>query len=559
MDENIRMEDILAEEEQNLKSRPQRGAINELEIVGFTEDSVLVDVGRKSEGIIPKLEFPQEILNNLQLGSKISVFVYSTVTDSNFPRISFKKALEIGKWNVILEKKANNETIKGRIEKHIKGGLIVDLNGLEAFLPASQIDIRPVSDVKSWVGRDLDFYIIEAVRNKNNIVISRRKILEEERDKVREKVFNNLNIGDVITGRVTRVSKFGAFVDINGFEGLLHEKELSWDKNVRFKGNIEIDQELELKVIGLNKEEGKIFLSRRALLPHPWDGIEERFPVGSTIEGVISSITNFGAFITVDKGVEGLAHTSEFSWRDKNLNISKRYKTGDSIRAKVITIDRGKEKIGLSIKRLEENPWEKAKESYKPGTRLTGKVSHMVPFGAFVDLEIGVEGLIHVSDIDWVRKIKHPKEVLTLGKSVEVAVIGVNVEEEKISLSLKELKENPFKKYKTGVVVNGTVKKIMNYGAFVNLETGIDAFLHISEIYFETDDPKSRLKHPKDAIHEKQQITAKIIAVNTNERTIDLSMKKYEKDIQKQEMNKYLNNNERPTLGDLLGQNTTDD
>jgi len=551
MEENLNMEDVLGSDAA-MPGRHQRGTVSEMEIVAFTDDAVLVDAGKKTEGVIPKDEFPEEKLAALKIGERIAVLVFDAGNDMTAPRLSYRRARVTSAWNAVSAKKERNEPVRGTITRRVKGGYAVDLNGLEALLPMSLADIRPVMRPEELIGHTCDFAIAQMERHKNNVVLSRRQLLDEELGRQIAAFAERVKPGDRAQGTMLAYTRFGAVIDLNGIEALLHERDASWDKKARIKDLMAPGDAVEVLVAGIDEKARKVTVTRKGLLPHPWDGIEERFPLGTIVEGRVSSITNFGAFVELETGVEGLVHASEYSWTDKNPHMQKYAKPGETLRVQVIGIDRAKEKCSLSVKRLDTNPWEEAARVCPPGTRVRGKVSHLAPFGAFVTLPGGIEGLVHVADLAWVQRVRHPRERLSIGQGVEAIVLEIDAAHEKIALGIKQLSQSPFKRYARGKAVPAKVERLAPYGAFVSLEPGVEAFLHVSEIYKEDAGPKDKLAHPKDALALKQEIMVKVIKTNADERKIEVSMKRYEKDHEAEQMRKYMNKSGRLTLGDLF-------
>lgn len=555
--EEMSMEEILKNEESPPGDYRQTGKIISVPIVGITGDAVLVDTGTKVEGIIPKSEFKEEYLSQLKVGDSIPVLLEKLHGSDGHPSVSYRMAVEVSAWKKCSQAFRDETPLECRVIKRVKGGFLVDI-GIEAFVPGSQMEMRPVKRPDEWVGKTIHIMIIEMDQRKRNVVVSRRKIEEKKQKAVKEKFLAAHKVGDVIKGIVTGITKFGAFVDIGGVEGLLHVGNISWYRIRRVEDVLRKGDAIDVKLLSIEQNGDKISLGKKQLEPHPWDGIEDRFKPGAVVEGAVSSVTNFGAFVELEKGVEGLLHATEMSWKGKNVDPKKQVSVGKQINVKIISVDRTREKISLSLKRIEESPWEKAKKVYRPGCRVPGTVTHVTPFGAFVMLPIDVEGLLHVIDMSWIKRVKHPREMVSVGQQLDVVVLGVNVSDEKISLGIKQLTEDPYKKYRVKKVVEGKVKRLMDFGALIELEPGIDAFMHISEMLPRkgvdgNGRGKMRLGHPSEVLSGGDVIKAVVIKVQEAERKIDLSMRKYEKEMEKREIKKYLNADNRLTLGDLLG------
>lgn len=552
--EEMSMEDIFKSEESSSRDETKQGEITSAKIVAITAESIMVDVGMKAEGTIAKDEFKTEYLEQLKPGDSIPVFLGTNRSRDGHPIVSYRRAVEISAWKKITNAFREKIPLEGKIVAKVKGGFLIDV-GIEAFIPSSQMDIRPVRHSDEWIGKTVQVAVTEVDRRKKNVVVSRRTIEEEHQRIIKNKLLSTLKVGDVVKGKVTSITKFGVFVDIGGIEGLLHIGNISWHRIERIEKIIHIDETINVQILSIDKNGDKIALGKKQIEPHPWDGIEERYHAGSIVEGKVTSLTNFGAFVELENGVEGLLHTTEISWKDKNIAPKSVFHIGQVLRLHVLSVDRQSEKISLSLKRTEENPWEKAKKLYPSGSRIQGEISHITPFGAFVMLPLGIEGLIHVSDMSWIKRIRHPHEVVTVGQSVELKVLDVIPEEERISLGLKHLTPDPYEKYRAGSHVTGTVKRLMDFGALVEIEPDIEAFIHISEMVPRDGSQNTRgrrLNHPSEAMRKGDTISAKVIRVNRNERKIDLSVKKYEKDIEQREMKKYMNADNRLTLGEIL-------
>ncbi|MBD3272180.1 MAG: S1 RNA-binding domain-containing protein [Elusimicrobia bacterium] len=557
MVDEICMEDVLKSDDATVPSDSSSGKIISARIVEQTASALLVDVGTKAEGVIPKSEFKEEYLASLNIGDSIPVYCSRITAGDGHPNVSYKKAVEISAWKKIIQAHKDQAVLEGKITSKVKGGFLIDI-GIDAFIPASQMDMKPVRKPDEWIGRIVKVMIVEVDRRKKNVIASRRRVEEQAYQVRKNKLMETIKVDDIVEGTVTSIAKFGAFVDIGGIEGLLHVGNISWYRFDAISDVLKIGQTIKVKILKIEQNGDKIALGKKQIEPHPWDGIEQRYKPGMDVSGTISSITNFGVFVQLEHGVEGLLHASEISWKDKNIDPRKVFSNKQQVVLKILDVDRANEKIALSYKRTQDNPWEKAAAQYRSGTRIAGTVTHVTPFGAFVMLPLDIEGLIHVSDMSWVKRIKHPREVVRVGQQLEVVVLEVNVKDEKISLGLKQLTKDPYKKYKNGAHVSGTVKKVMEFGALVSLEPDIDGFVHISELLpRDHTGGKStvRLSHASEACAVGETIHAKVIRVNPAERKIDLSVKKYEKEMEKKEMEKYMKSDNKLTLGELLNHN----
>ena len=545
-DENISMSELMGPE-----LKVEAGKVISAIVVGKNEDGILVDLGLKYEALIPKTEFEDGIApKELELGKKVNVKFVRFGNNGGSPIVSFRELKEAAVWETISNIHRTAATIEGTIKKKVKGGFVVDI-GLDAFLPSSQLDLRAPKDPKDLdkvIGKTYEFVISEANRSQRNVVLSRRVLLEKGVNEQKEKLFAEVAEGQIRDGVVRNITKFGAFVDIGGVDGLLYIGDLAWYRVKNVEDILKVGQRIRVSVLKIDKKEGKISLGLKQLSVKPWDGAAERYPTGLIVKGKISSISEFGVFVELEQGVEGLIHTSEVSWLSDAKNLKQMFKVGSEIEAKVLALDATSEKISLSIKQLSENPWENAYRHYAPGAKIKGVVSGITPFGVFVKLpEGGVQGLVHVGELSWNKKIKHPSEVVKLGNEIEVVVLSVDPKNEKISLSVKKLEQDPVKKYKVGAIVKGTVARLNDFGAFVTLEDGIDALLRNGEI-----DAAKKIEDPRTVLAVGQAVEAKIIKNEIKERKIEISIKKLDRDRERELIKQFANKEERPTLGELL-------
>ncbi|MFH1367541.1 MAG: 30S ribosomal protein S1 [Elusimicrobiota bacterium] len=547
-EEEITMEELLGAEQ-----KVEQGKKIKVRVVGASPEGVLVDLGMKSEGVILKQEFDSpEKMAELVPGTEVTVFPERTRSESGHPVVSYRRIREMDAWETIRESHKSGAVVEGVVRRKIKGGFIVDI-GIDAFLPASQLDIKRVKDENKFIAQKCMFIVTEFNQGKKNVVVSRRKIQEKEQQETRAKVMETLEEGQILDGIVSGITEFGAFVDLGGFEGLLHVSDIAWHHVKKVGDVLKAGQRVRIKVMKIDKEKGKVSLGMKQLVARPWDSAGEKYKIGDVIKGKITSRTDFGIFVELEPGLEGLVHISEISWDEKGESAIKKYSKGQEIEAKITGIDKEKEKLSLSIKRLKSNPWEEAKNHYPAGTKVKGVVTHLTPFGAFVKLAEGIEGLIHVADMSWTKKVRHPQDVVNENQEVEVIVLDVNTATEKISLSLKHMSEDPFKKYKSGKAVTGTVKRIVDFGAFVELEPGVEALLRGSEISREkVDNPTSQLKAG-------QVIEAKIIKSDVVEKKIDISIRRLDQDREKELLKRYSNKESIPSLGDVLGEHTDEE
>lgn len=502
----------------------QAGTILKGRIIGTVGDDVIVDVGLKSEGVVPMNEWDDR--SAIDPGDMVDVWLETVESDSGLVVISKRKADRILNWQRIVETSNEGDTVRGKVMRKIKGGLLVDI-GVPVFLPASQVDIRRPGDIGEFIGRDIDAKILKIDTERRNIVISRRKFIEEQRQTAKEKVLNELQVGDVRKGTVKNLADFGAFVDLGGIDGLLHITDMSWDRVNHPSDMLKIDQEIEIKVLSIDRDKEKIALGLKQLTENPWDNIEQRYPVNSRIKGEVVNITNYGAFVKLEAGVEGLVHISEMSWTRRINHPSELVSLGDQVEVVVLEIDKDKQEISLGMKQTETNPWTKVAEKYPPNTIIEGKVRNLTNYGAFIEIEEGIDGLLHVSDMSWTKKISHPSEVLKKGDTVRCVVLSVDQEKMRVALGTRQLTEDPWlhaipNTYIPGQIVKGKVTKITNFGVFVELEPDLEGLLHVSEL------ADHKVEDPHDEVKVGSEIEVKILRVDAQERKIGLSKKRAE-------------------------------
>jgi len=498
------------------------GKVVEGTIIAVGKDHVLVDIGYKSEGGIPIDEFPDKTA--VKVGDKIQVFFESKEDQDGVVVLSKLKADKMSHWEETMNLCKEGKVVTGKVMRKVKGGLMVDI-GLEAFLPASHVGLRHVKNLDSFMGKELEFKVIKINPERRNVVLSRRVLLEEERKKQRDKVLATIKVGDIVTGMVKNITDFGAFIELNGIDGLLHVTDMSWGRVSHPSEVLAVGDKIKVKVLDFDKERERISLGLKQLAPNPWDTVEERYPVGAKVKGRVVNIVQYGVFIELEKGIEGLVHISELSWTRKINHPSEVLGIGDVVEAMVLSIDRDAQKISLGVRQIETNPWTLVDEKYPVGTVIKGKIRNIVPYGAFVELEDGLEGLIHISDISWTRKLNHPSELLKRGEMVEATVLSVDQENKKIALGLKQLRPNPWddidRRYHVGDVVSGTVSNITGFGLFVELGDGIEGLVHISQVDKKSDeDIKASYKIG-------DQVTARILRIDPDEGKIGLSIKEY--------------------------------
>ncbi len=491
-------------------------------IVGFAGDDIVIDVGLKSEGLIPKEEFEDPA--SLQMGQEIRVLLENLEGESGLIQLSKRKADRILNWQRIVETTREGDVVQGKVIRKIKGGLLVDI-GVQVFLPASQVDIRRPSDIGEYIGRDIRAEVLKIDEQRRNIVISRRKLIETEREQAKKRLLSTLKEGQIVTGEVKNIADFGAFIDLGGIDGLLHITDMSWGRINHPSELLRIGQRLEVKVLNIDLEKEKIALGLKQKEASPWEEIEKKYPVNSRVHGAVVNLMSYGAFIRLEDGIEGLVHISEMSWTRRINHPSELLTVGQEIDVVVLEINKEKQEISLGIKQTEVNPWELVAEKYPPGTIIEGKVRNLANYGAFVEIEPGIDGLLHVSDLSWTKKVAHPNEILNKGDSVRCVVLEVDREKQRVALGVKQLTEDPWVRaipgaYKPGMVVRGKVTKITNFGVFVELEDQLEGLLHISEL------ADHKVENPHDIVKPSEEVDVKILRVDTQERKIGLSLKR---------------------------------
>jgi len=512
------LESLLASDIQQVS----RGRILKGKVAGRAGDDVVIDVGLKSEGLVNKSEFDD--FDALEPGQEIEVLLEEFDDGTGVIKLSKRKADRIRGWERVLESKNEGDIVEGRGMRKIKGGLLVDI-GVPVFLPASQIDVRRPGDVSEFIGRTIRAEILKIDEDRRNIVISRRRVLERERSEAKDKILSTLEEGQFIKGVVTNIADFGAFIDLGGIDGLLHITDMSWGRVNHPSEICKPGDEVEVKVLRVDREKEKIALGLKQKEPSPWDDIEERFPIDSRISGKVVSLVSYGAFIELMEGIEGLVHVSEMSWTRRINHPNEMVTVGDEVEVVVLDINRDKQEISLGIKQTELNPWELVAERYPTGTAVEGTVRNLTNYGAFIEIEPGIDGLLHVSDMSWTEKISHANEKYKKGDPVECVVLEIDQEKQRVGLGVKQLAEDPWvtaipEAYHPGMVVHGTVTKITNFGVFVELETGLEGLLHISELSDE------KVDDPQDVVQPGQEVDVKILRVDTDERKIGLSLKR---------------------------------
>ena len=497
----------------------RKGDIVDGTILEIRPQVVLVDIGYKSEGVIPVSEFEDE---EIEVGDQIEVLLESLENDEGLVVLSKEKAAHKQNWDKIVAVYKDGGLVKGKVKSVVKGGLMVNV-GVEAFLPGSQVDIIPPKDLNEFVGNVYEFKIVKVNDERKNIVLSRREVIEAERSEQRQRFLETVAIGDRVKGLVKNITDFGAFVDLSGMDGLLHITDMSWGRVNHPSELLHIGQELEVLILDVDRDKERVSLGLKQLSDNPWADIEAKYPIGSQVKGRVTKLLAYGAFVELEKGVEGLVHVSELSWTKRITRPSDVLSLDQEIEAIVLNISVEEQKISLGIRQLDENPWEAIENRFPVGSVISGAVRNLTPYGAFVALEEGIDGMIHVSDMSWTRKINHPSEVLKKGDVVEARVLNIDKDNQRVSLGIKQLETDPWEsidsRFKVGDLVSGTVAKIASFGAFVNLDGDIDGLIHISQL------SEEHVERVKDVIKVGDDIKARVIKVDKVERRIGLSIK----------------------------------
>ena len=509
--------------EQAMKQSAMRfapGQIVKGTVIEVRNKEVLVDIGYKSEGVVSGNQFDD--VKTVKVGDEVEVLIEKLEDKDGMVVLSKEKAEFKQNWEKILQIAGEGATVTGKVKAIVKGGLLVNI-GVEAFLPASQIDIIPPKNLTPFVGNTYDFKVVKINQDRQNVVLSRRELIEAERNDKRSKLLTEMTPGDVRKGIVKNITDFGAFIDLNGIDGLLHITDMSWGRVGHPSEILKVGQDLEVVVLDVNKEKERVSLGLKQKLQNPWDAIETKYTVGQKVKGKVVNLVPYGAFVEIEPGVEGLVHVTELSWTKRIAKPSDVLKQDQELEAVVLGINRDEQKISLGIRQLETNPWDQAEAKYPAGTRVKGKVRNLTSYGAFVELEEGLDGMIHVSDISWTRKINHPSEVFKKGDEVEATVLEVDKANQRISIGIKQLAIDPWDKidqlYKVGDVVTGKVTKLASFGAFVGLDNEIDGLVHISQV------SEDRVDKIKNVLKVGDDVSARVIKIDRSDRRIGLSIK----------------------------------
>lgn len=508
-------------------------------VLAITKDTIVLDIGHKSEGEIDIDEFKDhsgKVLINV--GDKVDVIIVELEDEEGRIILSKEKADRQKVWDDICAACERDELVEGTIVARIKGGLSVDI-GVKAFLPGSQVDLRPVRNLDKLIGQKFQFKVIKFNKKRGNIVLSRRALLEKEREALKSSTLEKLAEGMVVKGIIKNITNYGAFVDLGGIDGLLHITDMSWGRVNHPSEMFSIGDEVEVKVLKFDAENERVSLGIKQMTPDPWEQAIERYPVGTKVNGKIVSLTDYGAFVELEEGIEGLIHVSEMSWTKRVKHPSKLVSVGDVVDVIILDIDIPNRRISLGMKQVEPNPWELLQDKYPVGTVIRGKIRNITDFGVFIGIEEGIDGLVHVSDISWTQKVKHPGEMFQKGQEVEAVVLNIDPEKERFSLGIKQLMPDPWKKipekYYSGMVVSGRISKVTDFGAFMEIEDGVEGLIHVSELSNE------RIEDPTQAIAEGQEVKAEIKHIDPVERRIALSIRSLLNNSDKLEMAEYMN------------------
>ena len=515
----------------------EEGTITEGRIVAVTKDKVVVDIGYKSEGMIQNDQFSTEELQNIKVGDRLQVYIEECEDEDGNLVLSKEKADKMKIWEELEKLFNDGKSIDGKIVARIKGGMMVDI-GVKAFLPGSQIDLHPVRDLDGLVGRTFPLKIIKINHRRGNVVVSRRVLLEETRDSKRKTTLSTLKEGQLIQGQVKNITDYGAFIDLGGIDGLLHITDMSWGRVGHPSEMFNIGDKVEVSVLKYDRETGRISLGLKQKSADPWTGVATKYAIGTRVRGRVVSLTDYGAFIELEPGVEGLVHVSVMSWTHEVRHPSRVVSIGDQVEAAVLNVDPASRKISLGMKQTAPNPWDMVEGKYAIGTHIEGKVKSLTDFGAFVGLEEGIDGLIHISDMSWTKHIKHPSELFKKGQKVEAVVLRIDKEKERLSLGYKQLKSDPWdeeipNRYAVGDVAVGKISKVADFGIFVELDGGVEGLIHISEAGL---DAQAKLE---EKFKLQDEVTAKIIKVDREERKIALSLRDHQMDSDRRTVDEY--------------------
>jgi len=548
------MEELLAESKiEQLKE----GSVISGTVMEIRPTEVVIDFGGKAEGAIPAHEFLD--LSELEIGSDIEVFLERLEDRDGNPQLSFDKAEQKKNWEKIVNTCEEGSVITGRVRSKVKGGLVVNI-GVDAFLPSSQVDIQAPKNLDQFVGQTFDFKVVKINRERKNIVVSRRELIEERRQDKKREILTGIKPGETRRGMVKNITDYGAFIDLDGLDGLLHITDMSWGRISHPSEMVKTGEEITVCIIDVDQKRERVSLGLKQLSSNPWEEIENKFPINAKVRGKVVNLVPYGAFVELEEGVEGLVHVTEMSWTKRITKPSEVLNVGDEVDAVVLGIQKEDQKISLGLRQLDVNPWDMATHNYPPGARVRGKIRNLTSYGAFLELEEGIDGMVHVSDMSWTRKINHPSEMVKKGDEVDAIVLEVDIDNQRISLGMKQLSDDPWegidRLFKMGDVVSGKVARVAGYGAFIELDHDIDGLVHISQI------SEERIEKVKDHLKEGDEVKARVIKIDKDERRIGLSIKAadYDEDALAKEVAAYDESGDDLTtsLGDLLDEATAE-
>lgn len=553
--QDISREEDFAELVESSFHKVQEGEVVKGTVVQVTPEFVMIDVGSKSEGQIPLEQFLDESGNLVVgVGDQVDVFLEDTEESSGQIRISKSKADKIRIWDEIASICETEKTISGKVLSRVKGGLQVDI-GVAAFLPGSQVDLRPVRNFEKYIGETLEFNVLKYNRKRGNIVLSRRPILEKARDTKKNIILGAMAESKILTGTVKNITDYGAFIDLEGIDGLLHITDMSWGRINHPADILKVGDQIQVKILKFDPEKDRVSLGLKQTQPDPWENAEERYPVGSKWTGTVVSITDYGIFAELEKGVEGLVHVSEMSWTKKSRHPSKVVQVGEEVDVVVLSVDKVQKRISLGMKQLKPNPWDVIAERYPEGTKIEGKIRNVTDFGIFVGIDEGIDGLVHISDISWTQRIKHPGELYKKGQTVQAVVLNIDKENERFSLGIKQIHEDPWEtipdRYPPGTKLRGKVTSVTDFGVFLEIEEGIEGMIHVSEL------SRDRVNSPAEFTKEGEELSAVVLKVNRKDKKIALSVKGLERTANYEQDKGYTHSQEvvASNLGDLLKEN----
>src|SRR5947208_2293664 len=503
------------------QSTLQEGEVVRGTVVGITERGVVIDFGYKSEGIVNPNELMEDGKITVKRGDEVDVLVKNMETGEGYPVLSRADAVRLRAWDDLEKAYNDGSVIKGRVIERIKGGLRIDIDGIAAFLPGSQVDVRPIRNLDSLRDKQIEAKVIKLNRKRSNVVLSRKAVLEERDAGRKDQTLNQIEEDIIVEGQIKNLTDYGAFVDLGGIDGLLHVTDMSWGRLQNPAELFKVGDTVQVKVLKFDKDRERVSLGYKQLLPDPWSSIDERYPIGRRLSGKVASVADYGAFIELEPGVEGLVHVSEMSWSKRIKHPSKLVNPGDDVEVEVLSVDPKARRISLGMKQVQSNPWQTLKERYQIGSRVSGRVRNLTDFGAFIEVEDGVDGLVHVSDISWAKRIKHPGELLKKGQEIEAVITSIDAENRRLSLSIKDLEPNAWERFvtthKPGDVVKGKIARFANFGAFVELDDNLEGLCHISELSDE------RVDKPEDVVQLGQEMDFKILRIDPENKKIGLS------------------------------------